>query len=108
MMTLKPKAWPVASDEAVPAAARGPGNRVEAEMTEEESDSLTDSSETWAASLASSSPRETPLLTPHYALTAMADQERVNVGYFEGIGGMERKSEGGLGLVILDDGSESC
>lgn len=55
-------------------------------------------------SLASSSPRETPLLTPYYALTALAgsDEQSGIRGYFEDI---ERKSVGGLGLVV--DGGDN-
>lgn len=107
IMTKKPKTWPVASDEAGPVAGCAAGDCVEVEMAEKDNDSLTDSPESWAASLASSSPRETPLLTPHHVSTAMENEEQVNVGYFEGIGGVEWKTEGGLGLVMHDEGSES-
>jgi hypothetical protein len=75
------------------------------DTTNEGIDGFTDSpASNSTESLAGSSPRETPLLTPYYALAALgASDEQSGVrGYFEDI---EGKSVGGLGLVV--DGGDN-
>lgn len=75
------------------------------DTTNEEIGGLTDSPASYyTESLAGSSPRETPLLTPYHALATLAggDEQSAVRGYFEGI---EGKSVGGLGLVV-DEGDD--
>ena len=96
------EAMTFSSDGTAIAAGTESGGRFEAMMMERESDEMTDSPESCpAASLTSSSPRETPLLTPFYALSALAgSQEPVDRGYFDEIHELNRKDSGGLGLLI--------
>jgi hypothetical protein len=75
------------------------------DTTNEGVDDFTDSpASNSTESLAGSSPRETPLLTPYYALAALgaSDEQGAGRGYFEDI---EGKSGGGLGLVV--DGGDN-
>jgi hypothetical protein len=75
------------------------------DTTNEGVDDFTDSpASNSTESLAGSSPRETPLLTPYYALAALggSDEQGAGRGYFEDI---EGKSVGGLGLVV--DGGDN-